>query len=281
MIDYYLLTKPGIIMGNLVTVAAGFLLASHGEIDVWLCLATLIGLTLVMASACVWNNYIDRPFDKKMKRTKNRALVTGAISVRHAILFAILLGLLGSVILLRYTNVLTFAVAAVGFFVYVVLYSMWKGHTIYGTAIGSVAGAVPPVVGYCAVSNQLDSGAVILFFMMILWQMPHFFSIALFHFDDYVSAKIPVLPVMRGVWRTKVHMVVYIAAFVVVAGLLTLYGYTGFAFLAAIGVVGLLWLGMCVSGFSSTNDHLWGYRMYRLSLLMIMVTCVMISLDRV
>ena len=281
MIDYYLLTKPGIIMGNLVTVGAGFLLASNGSIDVWLFLAALIGLALVMASACVWNNFIDRPIDIKMKRTKNRALVTGAISVGYAITFAILLGVAGSGILLVYTNVLTFGVAAVGFFVYVVLYSMWKRHTIYGTAIGSIAGAVPPVVGYCAVSNQLDSGAAILFCMMILWQMPHFFSIALFHFDDYVAASIPVLPVMRGVWRTKIHMVVYIAAFVVVAGLLTAFSYTGFAFLAAVVLVGLAWFGLCLKGFSSSNDHLWGYRMYRLSLLMIIVTCVMIPLDRV
>ena len=88
---------------------------------------------------------------------------------------------------------MTVFVAGIGFFVYVVLYSLWKCHTIYGTAIGSVAGAVPPVVGYCAVSNHFDAGALILFAMMVLWQMPHFFSIALMHFDDYVAAEIPVL----------------------------------------------------------------------------------------
>ena len=142
-----------------------------------------------MASACVFNNYIDRQVDKKMERTKNRALVTGLISGRNAILFATLLGLIGNLILFLYTNLLTVFVAGLGFFVYVVLYSLWKCRTIYGTAIGSIAGAVPPVVGYCAVSNHFDAGALILFAMMVLWQMPHFFAIALLHFDDYAAQK--------------------------------------------------------------------------------------------
>src|SRR5476651_1141745 len=111
-----------------------------------------------------------------MERTKNRALVKGLISGRNAISFAIFLAILGNLTLLLYTNLLTVFVAGVGFFVYVVLYSLWKCRTIYGTAIGSVAGAIPPVVGYCAVSNHLDAGSLILFAMLVLWQMPHFFS---------------------------------------------------------------------------------------------------------
>ena len=117
------------------------------------------------------------------------------------------LGLLGNFILFLYTNLLTVVVADIGFFVYVVLYSFWKCHTIYGTAIGSIAGAIPPVVGYCAVSNHFDIGALILFIMLVLWQMPHFFSIAMYHFNDYKAAEIPVLPVKKGALRTKIHMV--------------------------------------------------------------------------
>ena len=126
--------------------------------------------------------------DKKMERTKNRALVNGidlgakcdrlcrfAWHHRQSALYF-------------YTNLLTVMVADVGFFVYVVLYSFWKCRTIYGTAIGSIAGAVPPVVGYCAVSNHFDVGALILFTMLVLWQMPHFFAIAAYHFDDYTCS---------------------------------------------------------------------------------------------
>jgi heme o synthase len=281
MINYYLITKPGIILGNLFTVAAGFLLASKGVklSDAWLFLATLAGLTLIMASACIFNNYIDRQTDRKMERTKQRALAAGLVSSRNAIGFAVLLGLAGGMVLLTYTNILTFLVAGVGFFVYVVLYSLWKCRTIYGTAIGSIAGAVPPVVGYCAVSNSFDLGAAILFAMMVLWQMPHFFSIAILHYDDYVSAQIPVLPVKKGLLRTKIHMVVYILAFIAVAGMLTLFNYTGYVYLLVTLLISGCWLALCMKGFSSNNDKLWGRDMFRLSLLLISIICFAIPFD--
>lgn len=279
MINYYLLTKPGIVLGNLVTVAAGFLLASKGEIHVWLFLATLIGLALIMASACVFNNYIDRPLDKKMERTKQRPLVTGLISGRHAIIFATLLGIVGVFILFIYTNPLTVLVASTGFFVYVVLYSLWKSRTIYGTAIGSIAGAVPPVVGYCAVSNHFDAGACILFAMMVLWQMPHFFAIALSHLDDYTAAGMPVLPVKKGLFRTKIHMTLYIIGFIIAAALLTVFHYTGYTYLVVATTFGCVWLWFCAQGFKTVNPQLWGQHMFRLSLLVITTICLTIPFD--
>jgi protoheme IX farnesyltransferase len=279
MINYYLLTKPGIILGNLFTVAAGFLLASKGLIDFGLFFATLMGLTFIMASACVFNNYIDRQTDKKMERTKKRGLVTGSIEKRHAIFFAIFLGIIGNLVLLFYTNLLTVLVADIGFFVYVVLYSLWKCRTIYGTAIGSLAGAVPPVVGYCAVSNHFDVGALILFAMLVLWQMPHFFSIAILHFNDYVAAGIPVLPVKKGMRKTKIHMVLYILCFIFTATLLTFFHYTGYVYLIVAIVMGLIWLGLCIKGFKSDNDQIWGRRMFHLSLLMIAAICFVIPFD--
>jgi len=279
MINYYLMTKPGIILGNLITVAAGFLLASKGKIDVWLFVATLLGLAFIIASACVFNNYIDRQNDKKMKRTKNRALVTGLISGSNALVFATFLGVIGNLILFVYTNLLALIVADVGFFVYVVLYSLWKCRTIYGTALGSIAGAVPPVVGYCAVSNHFDLGALILFAMLVLWQMPHFFSIAINHFDDYVAAAIPVLPVEKGMLRTKIHMVLYIVGFILAAVMLTFFNYTGYLYLIVATSMGLIWLGACIQGFKSDNDQLWGRQMFRLSLVLIALVCFIIPFD--
>lgn len=281
MINYYLLTKPGIILGNLFTVGAGFLLASKGIIDVGLFLATLLGLALIMASACVFNNYIDRSLDKKMSRTKDRALVTGLISGRNAIIFAVILGIIGNVILLKFTNTLTVCVAGIGFFVYVVLYSLWKSHTIYSTAIGSIAGAVPPIVGYCAVSNRFDLGALILFAMLVLWQMPHFFSIAIYHLKDYTAAKLPVLPIQKGIFKTKIHMLIYIIAFICVAALLTLFNYTGYVYLIVTTCIGLAWLALCLAGFKSQNDTLWSKYMFQLSLVLISAICLVIPFDLV
>jgi heme o synthase len=279
MINYYLLTKPGIILGNLVTLAAGFLLASKGVIDYLLFLETLLGLALIMASACVFNNYIDRKVDQKMERTKNRLLATGAISTRRALFFATLLGLLGAAVLLITTNLLTVIIAAIGFFVYVVLYSYWKCHTIYGTAIGSVAGAVPPVVGYCAVSNSLDTGALILFAMMVLWQMPHFFSIALYHFNDYKAAGIPVLPIIKGALRAKIHMVIYIIGFIIASILLTYFNYTGYIYLTIAIGSGAAWLWLCLKGFNRHDNQLWGKQMFQVSLALITAICCAISFD--
>ncbi len=280
MINYYLLTKPGIIMGNVITVAAGFALASRGSIDYWLFLTTLTGLSLVMASACVFNNYIDRTIDKKMERTQNRALVKGVISVRNAILFGIFLGLLGLLTLALGTNFLTVLIAGAGFFVYVVIYSLWKCRTVYGTAIGSIAGGVPPVVGYCAVSHHFDIGALLFFMIMILWQMPHFFAIAMYRFEDYVNASIPVLPVKKGMYITKIHMVLYISAFIIAALMLTVLGYTGFTYLIVTALLGFMWLWLCIRGFKSkNNDKLWARKMFLFSLVVITALCIMIPVD--
>ena len=279
MINYYLLTKPGILMGNLFTLAAGFLLGSRGTIDIGLFLATLLGLGFVMASGCVFNNYIDRAVDLKMERTKKRALVLGVISGPNAILYASVLGILGAVTLFAFTNMLALALAAVGFFVYVVIYSYWKCHTVYGTAIGSISGAVPPVVGYCAASDQFDIAAVILFAIMVLWQMPHFFSIALHHLEDYTRGGIPVLPVSRGIYRTKIHTIVYIICFIPTVMMLTYFGYTGTPFLVISGSFGFLWLALALKGFSCDDDRKWGQQMFVLSLVVIGVICVTIPFD--
>lgn len=279
MINYYLITKPGIIMGNLFTLAAGFMLASKGIPDPQLFLITLLGLGFIIASACVFNNFIDRQLDVKMERTKQRPIASGLISGRNAIAFATILAFVGNVILGVYTNLLTVSIAAIGFFIYVVLYSMWKSRTIYATAIGSIAGAIPPVVGYCAVSNQFDLGAALLFMMLVLWQMPHFFSIALYHFRDYSRANIPLLPIKKGVFRTKIHMVIYIMAFIFASTLLTYFNYTGYLYYAVTLVMGGAWLLLGLIGFKRSNNEKWGRDMFRLSLILIGTLCLVIPFD--
>lgn len=281
MINYYLLTKPKIVLGNLVTLVAGFLLASGGVFNFPLFAATFAGLAFIMASACVVNNYIDRNLDKKMERTKNRALVTGLITNKNALIFAVLLELIGNVILWIYTNPLTVLIAAIGYFVYVILYSLWKSRTIYGTAIGSIAGAVPPIVGYCAVSNRFDAGALIFFLMMVLWQMPHFFAIAVWHIKDYTAAGIPVLPVIKGMKITKIRMAIYILAFTIAAAMLTVFNYTGYIYLTTVIAISLTWLALSIAGFNSKKDQDWGRQMFQLSLVLILAICVAIPIDLV
>jgi protoheme IX farnesyltransferase len=276
---YYQLAKPGIVYGNAIPTIAGFFLAAKGQFSSGLFFSTLIGISLVIASACVCNNYIDRKIDAKMERTKKRALVTKEIPVRNAVIYGLLLGILGFLLLLLYTNLLTAFIAFIGFFFYVVMYSIWKRRSMYGTIVGSISGAVPPVVGYTAVSNHFDIGALLLFMMLVFWQMPHFYAIAIFRLKDYAEAAIPVLPVKKGIFITKIHMLLYIIAFVLTTLLLTVFGYTGYIYFAIAAVLGFGWVLLSILGFKTANTKLWARRMFLFSLMILIVLCIMLSLD--
>lgn len=275
---YYSLTKPGIIMGNAITAAAGFILASSKQFDIKLCIMMLIGVCFMMASACVCNNCIDRKADAKMKRTKKRALAEGSMAPSRALFFAALLGLSGAFILAAYVSLLSLSFTLLGFFVYVVLYSFCKYRSMYATWIGSIAGAVPPVVGYCAASGSFDSTALLLFFMVAIWQMPHFFAIAIYRIDDYNAASIPVLPRIKGILAAKVHMLIYIIAFMVTASLLPLSHRVSYRYLFASIPLSMLWAGLCIRGFTTANHAMWAKKMFLFSLVVIIGVCIAIPL---
>lgn len=277
---YLLVTKPGIIFGNMVSVIGGFLLASQGRVDFVLLFATIIGVSLVVASGCVFNNYIDRDIDCMMERTKNRVLVKGLISPVNTILYACLLGVAGFGLLYFYTNMLAVLFAVLGFVIYVGLYSLYlKRKSVYGTLIGSLSGAAPPVIGYCAVSNQFDAGALILLVIFSLWQMPHSYAIAIFRYKDYLAASIPVLPVKRGIPVTKHHITLYIIAFIVATLMLTISGYAGYSYLVVAAVVGIGWLVMALSGYTTTDNRIWARKLFIFSIIAITTLSIMMSVD--
>jgi protoheme IX farnesyltransferase len=277
---YYRLAKPGIIYGNALNIAAGFFLAAGHlkHFDFWTLVAAMVGSSLVIASGCVFNNFIDRAIDQKMARTKKRALVSGTVSGPAALVYATLLGLLGFAVLAAYTNALTVYVGLVGILFYVVMYSIWKRRSIYGTLVGSVSGAIPPVAGYTAVTGNLDAGAWILFAILALWQMPHFYAIAMYRLDDYASAGLPVLPVKKGMHHTKIQIVGYIAAFIVATSLLTFLGYTGYIYLAVVTLLGLAWLWKGLKGFrAGVDDKGWARKMFFFSLIITLSLDIMLS----
>lgn len=276
---YYRLTKPGIIYGNALAAIGGFLLASKGQFDVLLFAAMLVGSSLVIASGCVFNNYLDREIDARMARTKKRALVSGRVSGRNALIYATILGLIGFTVLAAYTNWLTVAIGLVGIFFYVIVYGFAKRRSVHGTLVGTISGATPPVAGYCAVTGRLDLGALLLFLILIFWQMPHFYAIAIYRSKDYAAAKLPVLPVVKGLMATKIQMLAYVIAFMLATALLTRFGYTGYAFLAVMTLVGFVWLRLSLQGFSATDSNLWARSTFKYSLIVLLVFCLMISVD--
>ena|SRR5688572_19698238 len=276
---YYRLTKPGIIYGNLLTTLAGFFLASKGDINFGLFAAVAVGTGLGMASGCVFNNYIDRGIDKKMERTKKRALVSGAISGRAALIYASVLGLASFTILTLFTNALVVAAGIIAVFFYVVLYGIAKRKSTLGTVVGSVPGALPPVAGYLAVTGNVDLGAWLVFLIMVVWQMPHFYAISIFRLKDYTAAGLPVLSVKRGVKTTKIYMMLYIAAYIAVVPLLTILGYTGYTYFVVMGGVGLFWLWKGLDGFYTADSTAWARKMFGVSLIVLMAFSLMLSVD--
>ncbi|MEQ1975354.1 heme o synthase [Xenorhabdus sp. SGI240] len=281
MIKQYLqVTKPGIIFGNLISAIGGFLLASKGVIDYPLFFATMVGVSLVVASGCVFNNYIDRDIDRIMERTKERVLVKGLIDPKISLIYASVLGIVGIVLLYVATNVLAMQLALIGFIVYVGVYSLYmKRKSVYGTLVGSLSGAAPPVIGYCAVTGHFDTGALILLLIFSLWQMPHSYAIAIFRFKDYQAANIPVLPVIKGISVAKNHITLYILAFMVATLMLTISGYAGYKYLIVAAAVSIWWLGMALSGYKTSNDRIWARKLFLFSIVAIMSLSVMMSVD--
>lgn len=276
---YLWLTKPGIIAGNIITATGGFLLASKTDVAWWLLAVMLTGTALVIASGCVFNNYIDRHIDGMMVRTKNRALVKGEISTLSALSYATLLGGLGFLILATLTNALTVGVGLMGLFFYVVVYGFWKRRSTLGTVLGSISGATPILAGYVAVTGKIDTGAVLIFLILVLWQMPHFYAIAMYRFNDYAAAGLPVLPVTKGAERTKLYILLYITAFIGAACLLTTYQFTGVTYLLVISTFGFMWLWEGAKGFKAKNNARWARDMFHFSLRVILIFSIMISVD--
>ena len=278
---YYSLTKPGVLYGNVLTAAAGFLLAAGivRQFDTVLFLATIIGTTLVIAAACVLNNVLDRDIDDRMERTKKRATVSGSVSAKGAVIFSIVLFVLGNAILIGWTNWLVVATGLAGFFTYVVLYGMLsKRMSVHGTLVGSISGAAPIFAGYVAVTGAVDAAAILAFLAIFFWQMPEFYSIAVYRRDEYARAGVPVITVVHGIPAAKVQIFIYAIAFALSAVALTLLNYTGWIYAAVMGVLGIWWVVIGAQGFRAKDDNAWARKMFRFSLVIIMAYSLMISI---
>lgn len=276
---YIALTKPGIIFGTTLSFATGYYLASKGHIHLVASCMTLLGIALGLASACVFNNVVDRNIDAKMPRTKNRALARKLIPVRYALLFATILGSIGLFILFVYTNVLTVFLGFTGFLFYIILYGIAKRKSVHGTLVGAVAGALPLAAGYTAVTNRFDMGALLLFLIMGIWQMPHFYAIAMYRMKDYKNAGIPVMPLIIGTLATKIQIILYVIAFLAAEIALTLSGFTGYVYLFAILLVGTFWLFFGVRGFFLKDESAWARKMFFISLLALLTFSFVVPID--
>lgn len=277
---YYSLTKPGVTYGNLLTVIAGFLLASRGDINLVLFLAVTLGMGLVIGSACAFNNYFDQDIDRIMSRTKKRAIVAGEVSGKNALIFASVIGVIGFGLLSVFANLLTVVVALIGFVVYIVFYGILsKRLSIHGTLVGSISGAMPILAGYVAVTSAIDVGAILLFLILFFWQMPEFYSISIYRRKEYAAAKIPVMSVVKGVQSTKVQILIYMLAFTVSTLALGLFGYTGYIYMLIMTLLCVWWVWIALQGFTTKDDNKWAKSVFKFSLVVLVVFSILISID--
>lgn len=279
--DFVQLTKPGIIRSNLIAAFGGFWLASQWQVDWLLLVATLIATGLVMASSCVFNNYFDRDLDKKMERTQARALPAGKIHPTVVFWYATLLGVAG-LIIFSFINILTVLLALTGMFVYVIVYTVWlKRTSTWSTSVGGISGAMPPVIGYCAVSGTVDMGAILLFALLFLWQPPHFWSLGIMRREDYINAGFPLLPVVKGVKRTKIQTVPYVLLLIPVSILFYTYELTGMLFLIVSTLLSVAWLALCIFGFFARDEKKWARQNFLFSINFLMIVFVVMILNTV
>jgi protoheme IX farnesyltransferase len=277
--SYASLIKPGIIGGNLVTAIAGFALGAPTPFPWLTALVSLSGLACVIGSGCTFNNYFDRHADAKMARTRHRPLAARTLSCSAALLYGTALGLLGLALLLT-TSFLAALLAFTGFVSYVLIYGYAKYKTPYATLIGSIPGAIPPIVGYAAAAQHLDCAALLLFLIVFFWQMPHFYAIALLRKSDYKAAAIPVWPLAKGIPSTLRHMALFTALFAGTSTLPFFYGYTGPLYLATALAVSGYWLLPTLQGLRSATPLAAVRRSFHASLLTIFLLSLAIVIDR-
>jgi heme o synthase len=223
--DYWVLTKPGIQTLLLVAMLGAMLVAAEGAPAIELVVAMLVGGSLVSGGANALNCYIDRDIDAKMSRTRSRATAAGRISPAAALTFGLTISILGVLVIGFASNWLAAGLAVVGNLYYVLVYTLWlKRTTPHNIVVGGAAGAVPPLVGWAAVTGTLSAPAWILFAIIFYWTPPHFWSLALLKQGEYGRVNVPMLPVVAGEEATRRQIFLYTVLLSAVSLLLVPFG---------------------------------------------------------
>ena len=249
--DYVELCKPRVVLLMLLTVAVGMYLAAPGWINLSLVFCTLVGVGLCAGSAAAINHLVDRHIDSIMARTKKRPVAHGRVSVTQALWFALVVGGLGLGVLLVFVNQLTALLTFVTLIGYAGVYTGYlKRATSQNIVIGGLAGAAPPLLGWTAVTNHLDPQALLLVLIIFTWTPPHFWALAIYRFEEYKNAQIPMLPVTHGIQFTKLNIYLYTVLLLVVSILPFIIGMSSWIYLIAASALGARFL-------------FWAHKLYR------------------
>jgi len=241
--DFFDLTKPRLNFLVIVTTLAGYYLGAQGSFDLWLLIHTLVGTTLVAGGAAVLNQWMEREADAKMRRTEDRPLPSGRLQPHEALWFGIFISIVGMVYLAAAVNLLTSQLATMTWLSYLFAYTPMKTETPLNTLVGAIPGAIPPMIGWAAVRNEVSLLSVVLFGVLFLWQFPHFLAIAWMYRDDYARGGFKMLSQFDpNGHRTARYMTGFTVLLLVVSLLPTLLGLTGWVYFAGALLLGLTFL---------------------------------------
>ncbi|MGG4546727.1 heme o synthase [Rossellomorea marisflavi] len=266
--DFLSLIKIGIVNSNLITTFTGMWLAfyfsgAHFLQSLDIIFLTLAGSSFIIAGSCAVNNVYDRDIDHVMDRTKGRPTVTGKINAGKALSIGLFMILLGTIMLFM-TTITAGVIGLVGVISYVLLYTMWsKRRYVSNTFVGSISGAVPPLIGWAAVDGGLSTTAWVLFLLVFIWQPPHFYALAMKRVEEYRAANIPMLPVVKGFNVTKHHIVWWVAALLPLPFFLIDLGLPFFILATAFNIG---WLALGLAGYKMKDEIKWSRLMFVYSL---------------
>ena len=242
--DFYEMCKPRVVMLMILTSLVGMFLAVPGMVPLDILIFGNLGIALVAASGAVVNHLIDRRIDIMMKRTHNRPMAQGRVEPRQATLFAIAIGVLGMAILLFWVNPLSAWLTLASFVGYAFIYTGYLKHaTPQNIVIGGLSGAMPPLLGWAAVTGTIDPDALVLVLIIFAWTPPHFWALAIHRKDEYAKSGVPMLPVTHGEHVTKIHIIIYTLTLVMVSVLPYLSGMSGLLYLVTALALGAGFIG--------------------------------------
>ena len=277
--DYIALTKPRIILLLLVTALGSMFLAARGAPALSTAVLVVVGGALGAGGANALNHYLDRDIDERMGRTRRRPIPDHRIEPRQALLFGILLNLLAFGVLASWVNLLSALLTLSATLFYVLVYTQWlKRSTVHNIVIGGAAGAVPPMVGWAAVTGELGLPAVYLFAIVFFWTPPHFWALALLMRRDYEAAGIPMLPVVRGVEETTRSILLHAALLFAVTVLFFTLDEVGWIYFTGALALGTVFLGLAWRLLRRAT-HEAARTLYLYSLLYLAVLFLIIAID--
>jgi len=255
--QFWVLTKPRVTQLAVFCAVIGMFLATPGMVPTSILIGGVVGIWLLAGAAFAMNCLIEQAVDAKMKRTAWRPSATGEISPFHITIFSIVLGSIGMFVLWNFTNPLTMWLTVATFVGYAVIYTwLLKPATPQNIVIGGLSGAMPPALGWAAVTNSVPAEAWLLVLIIFVWTPPHFWALALYRRDDYVQSGLPMLPVTHGERFTLLNILLYTLILIAATLLPYIYGMSGLVYLISALVLGFIFLAYVIALFISYSDAL-------------------------